>query len=205
MGSGAQNGCLESISYTAFHGYFVSRRHFLTHNTIRPLPFERLKILFKYILYFIFFSGANRHLFVGNPPPFRAQQDITLLIMTLNGDLNVGIGQQPFPRKGYYADIDGPGRGARCKVERRSERNVFVCSNQQNLCKVLANFWRIFDSTNATGATMHNPGAGHSGGSCQVAFSYDKGNTWVVHSWEGNCLRVSSPGIITNLYDLNQD
>jgi len=53
---------------------------------------------------------------------------------------------------------------------------------------------------------MHNPGASHSGGSCQVAFSYDKGETWVVvHTWEGNCPRVENPGTITNVYDVNQD
>jgi hypothetical protein len=53
---------------------------------------------------------------------------------------------------------------------------------------------------------MHSPGAAHSGGSCQVAFSYDKGETWVVvHTWEGNCPRVAAPGALTNVYDVNQD
>jgi hypothetical protein len=55
---------------------------------------------------------------------------------------------------------------------------------------------------------MHKPGAAHSGGSCQVAFSYDKGETWVVvHSWEGNCPRVRPDdlGEVTNIYDVNQD
>ena len=53
---------------------------------------------------------------------------------------------------------------------------------------------------------MHSPGATHSGGSCQVAFSYDKGETWVVvHTWEGNCPRVEAPGTVTNIYDVNQD
>jgi len=41
---------------------------------------------------------------------------------------------------------------------------------------------------------MNKGGAGHSGGSCQVAFSYDSGETWVVvHSWEGNFPRVATP------------
>ena len=49
---------------------------------------------------------------------------------------------------------------------------------------------------------MNKLGAGHSGGSCQVAFSYDKGETWVVvHNWEGNCPRVATPGQVTNVYD----
>jgi hypothetical protein len=39
-----------------------------------------------------------------------------------------------------------------------------------------------------------------------VAFSYDKGETWVVvYTWEGNCPRVVDPGAITNIYDVNQD
>lgn len=43
----------------------------------------------------------------------------------------------------------------------------------------------LFDSTNITSKTMNKGGAAHSGGSCQAAFSYDKGETWaVVHSWE---------------------
>ena len=53
---------------------------------------------------------------------------------------------------------------------------------------------------------MNKLGAAHSGGSCQVAFSYDKGQTWVVvKNWEGNCPRVFSPGKITNVYDANQN
>lgn len=49
-------------------------------------------------------------------------------------------------------------------------------------------------------------GAAHSGGSCQISFSYDKGQTWVVvQSWQGNCPRVSVPGTIDNHYDLNQN
>ncbi len=65
---------------------------------------------------------------------------------------------------------------------------------------------RLFDSTRTTGATMNKVGAGHSGGSCQVAFSYDKGQTWVVvHSWEGNCPRVATPGDVTNVYSLDQN
>lgn len=49
-------------------------------------------------------------------------------------------------------------------------------------------------------------GAAHSGGSCQISLSYDKGLTWVVvQSWQGNCPRVSMPGTIDNHYDLNQN
>ena len=49
-------------------------------------------------------------------------------------------------------------------------------------------------------------GAAHSGGSCQISLSYDKGQTWVVvQSWQGNCPRVSVPGTISNHYDLNQN
>ena len=55
---------------------------------------------------------------------------------------------------------------------------------------------------------MLNPGAAHSGGSCQISFSYDNGKTWIViQSWEGNCPRVQkgSEGQLTNIYDTNQD
>lgn len=53
---------------------------------------------------------------------------------------------------------------------------------------------------------MHKSGAAHSGGSCQVGFSYDKGKSWVVvKNWEGNCPRVASPGEITNVYNTNQN
>ena len=62
-------------------------------------------------LYVLSFYRVYGHLFVGNPPPFRAQEDITLLIMPLNGDPNANpsVGQQPFPCKGYQVDLDGPG------------------------------------------------------------------------------------------------
>jgi hypothetical protein len=58
----------------------------------------------------LMFCGVNGHLFVGNPPPFRAHQDISLLIMPLNGDPNAvpPISQQPFPCKGHHVDLDGP-------------------------------------------------------------------------------------------------
>lgn len=55
---------------------------------------------------------------------------------------------------------------------------------------------------------MHDPGAVHGGGSCQVSLSYDEGITWVVvQSWEGNCPRVrkGEEGQMTNAYDVNQD
>jgi hypothetical protein len=51
-------------------------------------------------------------------------------------------------------------------------------------------------------------GAAHSGGSCQIAFSYDKGETWVVvQNYEGDCPRVRSDlkGQVTNHFDTNQD
>jgi hypothetical protein len=54
---------------------------------------------------------------------------------------------------------------------------------------------------------MHDPGAAHSGGSCQASLSYDGGETWiVVQSWEGNCLRVrkGQEGQLTNSYDADQ-
>ena len=66
---------------------------------------------------------------------------------------------------------------------------------------------RIYDSTNTTGSSMHDPGAAHSGGSCQASLSYDVGETWiVVQSWEGNCLRVrkGQEGQLTNSYDTDQ-
>src|SRR5258706_10465792 len=57
------------------------------------------------------YSLVGGHLFVGNPPPFRAQGDISLLIMPLNGDPNSSppVLQQPFPCKGYHQDLGGPG------------------------------------------------------------------------------------------------
>ena len=67
--------------------------------------------------------------------------------------------------------------------------------------------YRIYDSTNTTGVSMHDPGAAHSGGSCQASFSYDNGETWiVVQSWEGNCVRVrkGQEGKLTNSYDIDQ-
>jgi hypothetical protein len=68
-----------------------------------------LKIILWLVL--MIHGRAYGHLFVGNPPPFRAHDDISLLIMPLNGDPNENppIGQQPFPCKGYHADLDGPG------------------------------------------------------------------------------------------------
>ena len=51
-------------------------------------------------------------------------------------------------------------------------------------------------------------GAAHSGGSCQISLSYDKGHKWaVIQSFEGDCPRVR-PGLKgqrTNFYDINQD
>jgi hypothetical protein len=63
------------------------------------------------LLVSMIYGGVHGHLFVGNPPPFRANEDISLLIMPLNGDPheNSPVGQQPFPCKGYHKDLDGPG------------------------------------------------------------------------------------------------
>lgn len=89
-------------------------------------------------------------------------------------------------------------------MECRTERDIFV-GFMAALVTLLTEI-RLFDSTNTTGGTMNKGGAAHSGGSCQVAFSYDEGATWVVvHSWEGNCPRVATPGGVTNVYDSNQD
>lgn len=55
---------------------------------------------------------------------------------------------------------------------------------------------------------MGGSGAVHSGGSCQVSFSYDRGLTWVVvQSFEGDCPRVRPglKGTVTNSYDPDQD
>jgi hypothetical protein len=61
-------------------------------------------------LYVLPFGGVYGHLFVGYPAPFRADQDISLLIMPLNGDLTATppVGQMPFPCKGYHVDLHGP-------------------------------------------------------------------------------------------------
>jgi hypothetical protein len=51
-------------------------------------------------------------------------------------------------------------------------------------------------------------GAAHSGGSCQIALSYDNGKRWVVvQSYEGDCPRVRNDlkGQVTNHYDTNQN
>jgi hypothetical protein len=96
-------------------------------------------------------------------------------------------------------------RRASRTVERWPERDILV-GPEKYLKSYAKHLGRLFDSTNTTGITMHSPGAAHSGGSCQVAFSYDKGETWVVvYTWEGNCPRVVAPGTITNIYDVNQD
>ncbi|KAK3065025.1 hypothetical protein LTS18_013210 [Coniosporium uncinatum] len=117
---------------------------------------------------------------MGNPPPFRwgETKDIVELVMPLNGAPQ-GYSQQPFPCKGHHVQPNG----------------------------TLAE--PLYDSTNTTGATMNQiEGAAHSGGSCQISFSYDKGRSWVVvQNYEGDCPRVRSDlkGQVTNFYDLNQD
>lgn len=82
--------------------FTVTQSEFLDHN---PLKFNMTWKLFLFML-----GSASCHLFVGYPPPLRWHQDITLLIMPLNGDPNAypPIGQQSFPCKGFHADIDGP-------------------------------------------------------------------------------------------------
>ena len=70
-----------------------------------------LKINMNWTLILFLLGSVDCHLFVGNPPPLRWHQDITLLIMPLNGDPHAypPLGQQSFPCKGFHADIDGPG------------------------------------------------------------------------------------------------
>jgi hypothetical protein len=48
---------------------------------------------------------------MSNPLLFRVDEDVTFLIMPLNGDPNASppVGQQPFPCKGYQVDLDGAG------------------------------------------------------------------------------------------------
>ncbi|CZR65308.1 uncharacterized protein PAC_15208 [Phialocephala subalpina] len=156
-------------------------------------------------LYLVVLPCVASHLFVGVPPPLRAHDDISLLITPLNGDPNSGIGQLPFPCKGFQVDLDGSG-GMPVADWTSGQDVTFSYVSSASMHAFADQTPSLFDSTNTTGATMHNPGAAHSGGSCQVAFSYDRGETWVVvHSWEGNCPRVNTPGSVTNVYDINQD
>jgi hypothetical protein len=81
-----------------------------------PLQFTHIKYLTMYwgfITWYLFviYSRSYGHLYVGNPPPFRVDEDVTFLIMPLNGDPNASppVGQQPFPCKGYQVDLDGAG------------------------------------------------------------------------------------------------
>ncbi|KAJ6280866.1 hypothetical protein J3E71DRAFT_360386 [Bipolaris maydis] len=133
------------------------------------------------------------HVFVGDPAPFQWDLQVTKLTMPMNGDKNYQgpeWGQQPFPCKGHHRD------GTR--------KETYTTTTWYTGSRVT---FQIYDSTNTTGASMHDPGAAHSGGSCQVSFSYDNGETWiVVQSWEGNCLRVrkGQEGQITNSYDTDQ-
>ncbi|KAI1663550.1 Lytic polysaccharide monooxygenase [Pyrenophora tritici-repentis] len=112
--------------------------------------------------------------------------------MLMNGDPNYdGLewGQQPFLCKGHH------------KESTRTEPQITWHVGSRVT-------FQIYDSTNTTGASMHDPGAAHSGGSCQASFSYDNGETWVVvQSWEGNCLRVrkGQEGRLTNSYDIDQN
>ncbi|KAF2844046.1 lytic polysaccharide monooxygenase [Plenodomus tracheiphilus IPT5] len=112
--------------------------------------------------------------------------------MPMNGDPNYQgpqWGQQPFPCKGHHRNST-----------RTVPRTIWHAGSRVTL--------QIYDSTNTTGASMHDPGAAHSGGSCQASFSYDNGDSWiVVQSWEGNCLRVrkGQEGQLTNSYDIDQN
>ncbi|KAF5843942.1 hypothetical protein GGP41_010755, partial [Bipolaris sorokiniana] len=140
---------------------------------------------------FVLFAMVRSHVFVGKPAPFRWDSQVTKLIMPLNGDPNYqgpGWGQQPFPCKGYHRDV----------TYHEAHATWYTGSTVT---------FQVYDSTNTTGASMHEPGAAHSGGSCQASFSYDNGETWiVVQSWEGNCVRVrkGQEGKLTNSYDIDQ-
>ncbi|KAK3063714.1 hypothetical protein LTS18_013363 [Coniosporium uncinatum] len=139
------------------------------------------------------FTAVECHLFMGNPPPFRwgETKDIVELVMPLNGAPQ-GYPQQPFPCKGHHVQPSGT----------LAEPSVTWSAGQTVT-------FQLYDSTNTTGATMNQiEGAAHSGGSCQISFSYDKGSSWVVvQNYEGDCPRVRSDrkGQVTNFYDVNQD
>ena len=156
------------------------------------------------------FHLTQSHLFMGNPPPFRWSEftDTTQLVMPMNG---IGIyGQQPFPCKGHHIGnneaADEPG------VTWQAGQNVIFQYGKLAVrlgIHLLTLSVRLFDSTNTTGPSMNQiEGAAHSGGSCQISFSYDQGITWVVvQNFEGNCPRVrkGEEGTVTNHYDINQD
>ncbi|CAN9198569.1 unnamed protein product [Alternaria alternata] len=134
---------------------------------------------------------VSPHVFVGEPAPFQWDLPVEKLIMPMNGDPNYQgpeWGQQPFPCKGHH----------RASTPSEPQTTWHVGSRAT---------FQIYDSTNTTGSSMHDPGAAHSGGSCQASLSYDGGETWiVVQSWEGNCLRVrkGQEGQLTNSYDTDQ-
>ncbi|OAL56154.1 hypothetical protein IQ07DRAFT_660626 [Pyrenochaeta sp. DS3sAY3a] len=146
----------------------------------------------KTLIFLYLAARVESHVFVGNPAPVQWNLDIDKLIMPMNGDPN-HLGpewrQQPFPCKNHHKHV----------LEENYTTTWYAGMNAT---------LQIFDSTNSSGLTMHDPGAAHSGGSCQVSFSYDDGNTWVViQSWEGNCVRVrqGQEGQVTNSYDTNQN
>ncbi|CAI9636439.1 unnamed protein product [Alternaria burnsii] len=134
---------------------------------------------------------VSPHVFVGEPAPFQWDLPVEKLIMPMNGDPNYQgpeWGQQPFPCKGHH----------RASTPPQPQTTWHIGSKAT---------FQIYDSTNTTGPSMHDPGAAHSGGSCQASLSYDGGETWiVVQSWEGNCLRVrkGQEGQLTNSYDTDQ-
>ncbi|CAN9183788.1 unnamed protein product [Alternaria alternata] len=134
---------------------------------------------------------VSPHVFVGEPAPFQWDLPVEKLIMPMNGDPNYQgpeWGQQPFPCKGHHRASTPPEPQTTWHVGSRAT-------------------FQIYDSTNTTGSSMHDPGAAHSGGSCQASLSYNGGETWiVVQSWEGNCLRVrkGQEGQLTNSYDTDQ-
>ncbi|KAK3061595.1 hypothetical protein LTS18_005853 [Coniosporium uncinatum] len=139
------------------------------------------------------FTAVECHLFMGNPPSFRwgETKDIVELVVPLNG-VPQGYSQQPFPCKGHHVQPNGT----------LAEPSVTWSAGQTVT-------FQLYDSTNTTGATMNQiEGAAHSGGSCQISFSYDKGRSWVVvQNYEGDCPRVRSDlkGQVMNFYDVNQD
>ncbi|KAH7000833.1 hypothetical protein B0J12DRAFT_756340 [Macrophomina phaseolina] len=138
-----------------------------------------------------FALSAESHVYMGYPPTFMANRVSTDdLISPMNGG-PTHPDQWPFPCKGFHlADAEmQPG-----VVWRAGETVKFRNS--------------LFDSDGTPSHHMSGLGAIHSGGSCQISFSYDRGLSWVVvQSFEGDCPRVrpGMKGTVTNDYDPNQD
>ncbi len=67
---------------------------------------------------------VRSHLFVDYPAPFQAHEDISQLIMPLNEDSYLRIGQQPFPCKDHHKDLEGS--GGQPVVEWKSGQKVTI-------------------------------------------------------------------------------